>query len=466
MLKKIIILSSIISLLIPSSSLFAVAQKVSLSDEPIFDQEFIISDHELTNYQSMSVDDILKFLKKNNGVLDEIIIKDTDGKEKTAAEIIFNASQEHKINPKIVLAILQKEQSLITQKPSKKGALDWAMGFGATDHARPFQRFKGFAKQIQFAAWRLRYFIEHPWEFKIKPNQTTRIDRKRITPKNLATAALYNYTPHIRGNKSFWKIWNGWFRDTSLTMPEGSVIRAEGEKGIWLIQNGARRPYRSKNVFTASYSFDEVRVVSPAILYKYPEGLPMGFPNYSLLQSPDNKIYLLVDGKKRHIVSMNIFKEIGFKQDEILQADTVDLAMYDEGESITTPYPTGNLVQDQDTKAVYFAKDDFKYPLIDKSVLEINFPYRKIIKVKSEKLALLKTTEPMKLKDGLLIKDLEHSDVYLTSLGQRRPIISEEIFEALGFSSEDIITVPASVVALHPLGEPLIPDGYEMATEQ
>ena len=60
-----------------------------------------------------------------------------------------------------------------------------------------------------------------------------------------------------------------------------------------------------------------------------------------------------------------------------------------------------------------------------------------------------------KLIDGTIITSPESSAVYIISDGRRRPVISGEAFEKLGYAWDNIHDVPQKVVDLHPLGDPL-----------
>ena len=84
-----------------------------------FNPDYILSDYDLTDYQSISLTEIQNFLENIGGALKNYSTNDIDGKEKPASEIIYRASQEYKINPKILITLLQREKSLITKKPIK-----------------------------------------------------------------------------------------------------------------------------------------------------------------------------------------------------------------------------------------------------------------------------------------------------------------------------------------------------------
>ncbi|MCH7759199.1 hypothetical protein IID20_02495 [Patescibacteria group bacterium] len=422
------------------------------ADNDVFDPNYIISDYDLTNYDSMTLDEIQNFLENFGGILKNYLTEDIDGKEKLASEIIYRASQEYTINPQIIITLVQKEQTLISRPPIKPTQLDWATGFGAYDGRRPVQRFKGFATQIDRAAWRLRYFLEHPWEFRYRPGQTNRISWRKVTPQNAATAAFYNYTPHIKGNELLWKIWQRWFAETIGQFPDGSLLQITGEAGIWLIQNNKRRPFRSKNVFLLSYNFKNVKLVNKPELEQYEIGEAMKFPNYSLVQASLGNIFMLVKNEKRPI-SEKIFKAIGFHPDEIIKAEDNDLIFYKLGQSIISPYPNGALLQDRVSKGVYYVKEDTKYPIVDIEILNNNFPYNSIIKTDSQELAEFKNGPAIKFRDGILLKTINSPAVYVIGEGKRLPIFSEKTFEALGYKWDNIITISEIILNMHPLNE-------------
>ena len=118
MIKKpsvIIIFFILINLILPS---------FGRADNNVFDPNYIVSDYDLTNYDSMTLDEIQNFLENFVGILKNYLTEDIDGKEKLASEIIYRASQEYAINPQIILTLVQKEQTLISRPPIKPTQLD------------------------------------------------------------------------------------------------------------------------------------------------------------------------------------------------------------------------------------------------------------------------------------------------------------------------------------------------------
>jgi hypothetical protein len=79
------------------------------------DKNNIISDGEFRNYQSMTQSQIQDFLTSENSFLAAYKTVDNDGVEKLPSEMIINAANKYQINPKVIITMLQKEQSIIQE---------------------------------------------------------------------------------------------------------------------------------------------------------------------------------------------------------------------------------------------------------------------------------------------------------------------------------------------------------------
>ncbi|HEX9664518.1 MAG TPA: hypothetical protein VGA49_01710, partial [Patescibacteria group bacterium] len=338
----------------------------------VFNPNHIISDSEMVDFDSFNLEAIQKFLESKTGTLKDYIAPDKDDLMKKTSLIIYQVSQKYQINPKYLLTLLQKEQSLIDDPVPVQDQYDWATGYAICDVCSKsdptLQRFKGFAQQIHSAAAQMRYYLDHPEEFRFVTGQTYDIDGHLISPVNIATASLYNYTPHYHGNLNFWKIWQGWF---AKSYPDGSLLQAEGEPGVWYIQHDLRRPILSWSALISRFDPKKIIIVDPSDLQRYDIGLPIKFPEFSLLKSPDNTIYLLVNDQLRPVSSMDVFKTIGFNLDEVTEVELAEIGRYRLGQPITikSVYPMGALIQNNQTGGIYYVKDGFKFPVWSKEIM-------------------------------------------------------------------------------------------------
>ena len=421
-----------------------------------FDNGNIISDYDLTNYTSMTQASIQTFLTRKSGTLSSLVAPDVNGVSRTASEIIYFSAQEHKINPMFLLVMLQKEMSLVEAPTPRQSQYDWAMGYGVCDSCSvndpKLLLLKGFGTQVDRGGGIQRWYLDHIDEGWLKEaGKTYTIDGHEIKMANQATANLYNYTPHIHGNYNFWKIWNNWF---SQKFPDGTLLQAVGEPGVWLLEDGLRRPFDSKAALMSRYSSGGIISVSPGELDKYEIGKSIRHSNYSLLETPNGNVYLIVDEKLRKFASSEVIRTLGFNPEEFEEITMTEFVDYELGEPIglESSYPAGGLLQDAKTGGVFYVQDGKKYPITAKEVMLINFPHLKITPVSSDVLDKYPRYEAVKLKDGTLVKSKEKSSVYVISNGKKLPIISGEVFEAIGYNWENIQEVSEAGLMMIPLG--------------
>jgi len=423
----------------------------------------LVSDRDMTDANAMTLGQIQDFLMKK-GTLASFFAADTDGVVRTASEIIWRVSKTYSISPKFLMALIQREQSLIEDPSPALKQYDWATGFGVCDSCAKDDPdvvvWKGFGKQVESAARQIRNRYLPDIDTKgvtvsgIGPGVGKTIDGTTVVPANKATAVLYTYTPHLHGNLNFANIWKRWF---SLSYPDGTLVQADGSKDVWLISNGEKRKFASKAVFHSRFNDYEVLSVNQTDLDSYSEGAPIKFANYSIVSAPDGSNYLLDGDAKRHIASPDVFRKLGFNPEELEDATVDELAAYADGPEITvaSSFPTGALLQDKKTGGVYWAQDGIKYPIWSKDVLNERFPKKTITGASAEQLVSLPTGDPVKFSDGTLVGAKGQAGVYVIEHGLRRPIPNEDIFNRIGWKWNNIIWTTEKVLALHPEGSPL-----------
>lgn len=102
------------------------------AQEFAFNPNYLVSDREFFNSGALSEQGIQQFLQAKNSYLAKWRDPLTS---MSPARIISLVTKDYGISPKVILATLQKEQSLIEnggQIPSAD-ALDWAMGYAICD---------------------------------------------------------------------------------------------------------------------------------------------------------------------------------------------------------------------------------------------------------------------------------------------------------------------------------------------
>ena len=442
-----------------------------------FNKNNIISDFDLQDYNSMSIEQIRDFLTEKGGALAGYIDPRV---QMPAYWIIWQVAQEYKMNPKFILTMLQKEQSLVTDTSPSQNQYDWAVGYSCYGGVC-LDKFKGFSAQVNAMAGKImndyitdlnvkgrhlsnfyctftKWCIGHPKETQ---------DYQLIIPENKVTAALYTYNPYqggtrvdgykIGANYNFWKIWNNWFEIEKVFRPSGTLLKTASEDTVYLVQNGQKRPFANYSAFITRYKPSDILVVSAKELGQYEEGSVIKFAQYSLLQDSADNIYLLADDSLRKIASSEVFRTLGFNPEEVEEVNDEDLSYLSIGQEITidSAYPTGALIQDASTGGVYYVESGVKYPLYSKEMIKINYPDQTVISAHPEELEKYPKGEPVKFKDGSLIKSVDGDLVYFISEGKKLPIIDEEAFISRGYDWTKIIETNQKAVDLHPTGQGL-----------
>lgn len=449
-----ILLLSWLFLLLPVKSLAQVE----------FDPQFIISDEEMQSTANWTQNDVQKFLQDKGSYLATLSSQDSDGAQKTAAEIIYNTAIRYKINPKFLLVTLQKEQSLVTDDSPTQKQLDWATGYGVCDscdlNSDALLKYKGFGKQVDNAAGLIRWYYNNTDKsFVKKKDQNVNIDNQIIIPQSWATAFLYTYTPHIHGNKNFWRIWNTWF---SQIYPNGTLLRSVSNSDVWLIQNNVKRRFKNQSTLLSRADPKMIVSVQDSELSNYQTGQEISFPNYSVLKTANN-FYLLDYDTLRPFSSAEVVKQIGYNPDEFIDISDADIAGYPLGATITatTTAPQGKIFQITDLKnSYYLLKDNILYPITDKSIIAINYKDLKIEKHKLKDIKNLTVADlPLSFKDGTLLRIDDSNNVYVVENGKKRLIADVDTFAALGYKRTNVISVSAITALNISDGEPIFING-------
>ncbi|MGO3834644.1 MAG: LGFP repeat-containing protein, partial [Microbacteriaceae bacterium] len=181
----------------------------------------------------------------------------------TAAAIITKVGKACGISQRVLITMLEKEQSLITDEWPTVLQYSRAMGYACPDSgpgnsANCDTNFYGFFNQVYSAAWQFQRYKHNPNGYAYKPKQTNTIQwhpnvscgTSRVYIQNAATAALYIYTPYrpnaaalnaqfgtgnscsSYGNRNFFLLYSLWFGDpVTPSVIQDAHRAAGGESG-------------------------------------------------------------------------------------------------------------------------------------------------------------------------------------------------------------------------------------------
>lgn len=429
-----------------------------------FDPNYVLDDKDIFGLGDMRLGDIQSFLESRPGSLATYRSTDIDGTRRLASEIIWRIATTYQLNPRYLLALLQKEQSLVDDPDPSQKQLDWATGYAICDNCSMndprLQEFRGFASQLEWAAkqHREKYLIQILGKGATiagqAPGKTVTISGKSVTPVNNATAMLYSYTPHIAGNFNLWKIWQRWF---ALLFPEGTIVQGKTTGNLYLLRRGERRPIKNMAVAASLIDTSKIVIVDDSRLTSYRQGLPVDLPNYSLVQTPDQQRYLLVGTSKRAI-QPKAFEKFGFNEDELITVAATDLTSYSDGADITTSttYPTGLLVKDAQ-KVYWYIENGIRQRIPDTAFLDLYFRGRRAKIWTAKQVRAIPEGKVYGLQTGELVRGKTNPAVYVIQDAERRPITSEADFTELGYAWKNVVMLPDRVLESYPVGAAVSP---------
>jgi hypothetical protein len=154
----------------------------------------------------------------------------------SAAQIIAKVAVACKINPRVLIVTLQKEQGLIGAADPTEYMYKAAMGYGCPDSAPEICGQDSNSKsrlfwQLYRAAWQLRWYGDPRGSFTyLKPgkfismgyNPKDSCGRKSFKLKSQATANLYYYTPYVPNKAALDNLWG-----------TGDTCSAYGNRNFW-----------------------------------------------------------------------------------------------------------------------------------------------------------------------------------------------------------------------------------------
>ncbi len=267
---------------------FSESREADAANMAGFDAGYIISDYQMGNYNSMNEAQIQAFLKSKNpcndtatwqtrnniGTLSEstpyawhveaghyVCMADENFQGESAAHIIWQAAQDYRINPQVLIVLLQKEQGLVTDTLPNSVQYRSAMGFGCPDTAACSEKYYGFRNQVRNAAALFRTVLDGGWtnyplgNNYVRYNPNAACGGTTVNIQNLATSALYRYTPYqpnaaalsssygggdscsAYGNRNFYSYFEDWFGGikegagyVTLETPRYMELNAEAER--------------------------------------------------------------------------------------------------------------------------------------------------------------------------------------------------------------------------------------------
>lgn len=420
------------------------------------------------------------------------------GRLRTAAELIWDASRHSGLNPQVILVVMQKEQSLITGTFSNGDSLQWgldhAMGFNCPDTSGCSQLFAGFYYQLfgNFDAQGNRYIgapdslmrsfntpngrgplvdvsnsvYGSPLIRTSRVGDTIYLDNtqgppynapatEKVTLSNLATAALYRFTPHVyNGNYNFWKFFSTWFKYAN-----GTLLRVQPGNNIYIIDNGAKSLLVNFVMFSRGLDPNNPAIanVDSSSLNDYQTSAPYPPTDNTIVKvinsSGIGSLYVFENGIKYSLSTFGL-QQRNLNPVNAFTASQQEADQFPSGGLL--PPLDGTLVQAGGSKTVYIIKGGKKYALTAFTAQQLGISFKNLVVLTPNEVSQYADGGFLLPKDGTLLKFPNSQTVYILQNQLLHPI-SATVFKLYGYSFKDVAVINAGELANAAFGKFLTP---------
>ena len=437
------------STLLVAASFIAIAatsntEKTEAAVASQFDPGLIIGDSVFYDFGTMTAEDVQNFLESKlpscnnaNGMkcikdfrMDTPAVTGEDGRcdslpsqvNQSAARMIYVIANACKINPRVLIVTLQKEQGLITNGNPTKRSYDFALGMNCPDTASGCSASSaGFFWQLYKGAGQLQWYGDPRGSFtylKVGQNITRRYQDRQVENakgidcgsktfqlKSQATAALYYYTPYTPnaaamanlygsgdacsayGNRNFWRYYTDWF---GSPVGGGFLLKSE-TSGTYLIVEDKKYLITEPALVTALKPLGPLGTISQTYLDSFTSAGELT----RLVKSVAGVYYFLADAQKYTFTNCDQVAGFGLDCTKAIQLTANQLAALGIGGPVTE-YVSG---VDGDT---YLIQGGAKRQILDnESLVDSRIGVPALSKLKISALAYLPWGKPIMRKGSL-----------------------------------------------------------------
>jgi hypothetical protein len=281
------------------------------------------------------------------------------GATQSAAEMIVGVAQSCGVNPRVLLVLLEKENSLVTRTRPTTRNYNAATGYACPDTAPCDAQYFGLFNQMYMAARQYQNYAANPTRYGYRAGRTNTIawhptascGSSQVYIVNQATAGLYNYTPYrpnaaalanmygtgdacsSYGNRNFWRLFTDWFGSTQAS---SYLLRSPENATVYLVSGSTKYPIASLALMQALSPLGSVSYVSEQYLGRLTTGAVV---NRSLL-GPDGTVYFVDAGIRLPFGSCAQVADFGMTCDSAVQVEAGIISALSSGPRMSNLFRT------------------------------------------------------------------------------------------------------------------------------
>ncbi len=219
----------------------------------------------------------------------------------------------------------------------------------------------------------------------------------------------------------------------TLRYPDGTLIRSP-ESGVYLLENGKKRPIPHPSVFLSyDYKWENIVVTNPEQLSLYPTGERLPLRDGSLV-ADQQSVYVIEEGTRRPIKGPDVFLDAGYDWEDVRTLPSDVINAHPTGAEFDNPnyVPNGSVVYSPSSSGVFLIENDKKRPFFNPDIFLNRYGWDDTVQISDEKLAQFEKGDPVLPRSGSLLAD--ESRVYIVDGRNKRPVLSAEVFLERGYA--------------------------------
>ena len=324
-------------------------------------------------------------------------LKDYSENGRAAAQIIYDIAQAYRINPQVLIVLLQKEQHLITDGWPMDVQYRTATGYGCPDSTPGVcdSAYYGFTNQVTWSAkmfrailnasptWYTPYVLGNNY---IQYDPDTSCGGSTVYIQNRSTQALYNYTPYqpnaaalaagygsaepcgAYGNRNFFLYFTDWFGVMTI-----GLIKAPNGGIFFLDENGFKRAFPDEITFIShGFKFIDAVSISESSFNAIPHGPLIPYNTHyrdGKLVNVAGGMFIIENGLKRPFPDESTFTSFGYTWASalVISSSEASLIPYGAPLAFNAHFRNGRLITAPGV-GVFLVEDGLKRPFPSETV--------------------------------------------------------------------------------------------------
>jgi len=225
----------------------------------------------------------------------------------------------------------------------------------------------------------------------------------------------------------------------------GTLLKKKNEKTIYYIHQGKKLRVPHSVLQSSLKNKQIIEVPLNKFLDQYEYGGVLTHRMGTLVQEKgSNTVYKISrDDKKQAIPSYAIFRDLGYKIENVNLTPTGEMGYYKTAKNITATgmHTDGDLVSFED--AVYVVQDKELYHIANPFIFQsYGFEWSNVLLINYKEFQAYKYIKTLPYAEGALIRAKGAVAIYIIENNQKRNFESGEVFTNLGYQFKNILDLP------------------------